>query len=354
MVGMLAVIFGLVLAAAMPTHAKNLESGYFGFMTNDTVANSVVVFVTGTNELAGTFPTGGSGSGVELGSQGSLATTDDGKYIIAVNAGSGDVSVFRVKPDKVEAVGSPVASGGTKPISVTVHDDVVYVLNAGGVGNIAGFHLHHGVLTMIPGSLQPLTVSAATSKPVQVLFDKTGEWLVVPQKGINTFSVYHVEHGVAGPPMSESSVGPVPFGAMFDKHNNLLVSEAGLGGASSYHLDTTSGALTPISSSVVNGQVAACWLVGTKQGDVYTANTASNDVSLYDDDHGVLTLVAGNAAMTGAHPLDMAVAGNKKNLYVLTTGGMMVDVFAIDHDGALTYVTSVSGVKAYSAGMVAN
>ena len=352
-VAVLAVIFGLVLATSMPVQAKNLKSGYFGFMTNDPT-NSVTIFVAEINELVGTFPTGGNGSGASLGSQGSVAVTEDGNYLLAVNAGSNNVSVLTVEQNELEMTGSPVSSGGTHPISVAVHRKLAYVLNAGGVGSIAGFRLHEGGLTAIPGSIQPLGTPAPTSKPAQVLIDKTGHWIVVPHKGDNKFSVYHVDSdGVAGPPVLQGSVGLVPFGAMFDKHNNLLVSEAASGAASSYHLNTVTGVLTPISSSVVNGQLAACWLVVTKRGDVYTTNTASNDVSLYDDDHGALTLVAGVATLTGPHPIDMAVAGDK-TLYVLTTGNGMVDVFAIGHDGALTYTISVGGATAHSTGMFAN
>jgi len=59
------------------------------------------------------------------------------------------------------ALTSRVASGGLRPISVTVHDKVVYVLNAGGDGSISGFTVgNSGALTSIAGSTRSLSGSA--------------------------------------------------------------------------------------------------------------------------------------------------------------------------------------------------
>jgi len=78
----------------------------------------------------------GSGAGSGLGSQGALALSEDGRWIFAVNAGSNDVSVFRVNGRGL-SLASRSPSGGIRPVSLTVHDDVLYVLNAGGDGNIS-------------------------------------------------------------------------------------------------------------------------------------------------------------------------------------------------------------------------
>jgi len=144
-------------------------SGAVYTISNQVTGNAVVVFARagdGTLTPAGSFGTGGTGTGASLGSQGAVTLSDDGRLLFAVNAGSNDVSVFRVGSQELSLL-SRTASGGTQPISVTVHRNVVYVLNAGGAGNITGFTIEHdGELAAIAGSTQSL--SSATAGPAEV------------------------------------------------------------------------------------------------------------------------------------------------------------------------------------------
>src|SRR5438105_5992996 len=77
------------------------------------------------------FAAGGAGTGHGIGSQGALQLSADGRYLLAVDAGSNQVSVLRVKPDGglTAAEGSPVSSGGNEPVSIAVHGGLVYVAN---------------------------------------------------------------------------------------------------------------------------------------------------------------------------------------------------------------------------------
>lgn len=79
------------------------------------------------------FATGGAGTGAGIGSQGSLQTAFDGRYVLAVDAGPGQISVLAVGRDgSLHPVpGGTVSSGGAQPVSIAVHDDLVYVANAG-------------------------------------------------------------------------------------------------------------------------------------------------------------------------------------------------------------------------------
>jgi len=99
------------------------------------------------------FPAGGAGTGTGIGSQGALQITSDGKYLLAVDAGSNQISVLRMENDgELNRVGGgPVSSGGIKPVSIAVHGRLVYVANAGdGGSNYTGFTLNPG------GHLRPL------------------------------------------------------------------------------------------------------------------------------------------------------------------------------------------------------
>ena len=112
--------------------------------TNSTSGNAVLVFhraADGSLTAGGSVATGGTGSGAGLGSQGAVTLSDDGSWLLVVNAGSNDVSSFAVGPNGALTLRGRASSGGTMPISVTIHDDLVYVLNAGGAGNISGLRL---------------------------------------------------------------------------------------------------------------------------------------------------------------------------------------------------------------------
>src|SRR6266852_7225687 len=163
-------------------------------LTNQVAGNAVAVFSRGADgrlTAAGTISTGGTGTGASLGSQSAVTLSDDGRWLFAVNAGSNDVSVFSVSPAGL-ALASRTASGGTLPISLTVHGNVLYVLNAGGTGNISGFAVGTtGTLTPIPGSTRSL--SGTNVGPAQVSFSPDGRRLVVTEKNTSLLDVYAVD-----------------------------------------------------------------------------------------------------------------------------------------------------------------
>src|SRR5206468_3900582 len=84
-----------------------------------------------------------TGSG--LGDQGGLALSRGGRWLFAVNAGSNELTVFRVSDESTAlTIIDKVSTVGKTPISVTIHKQLVYVLNAGDAvtpANIAGFRL---------------------------------------------------------------------------------------------------------------------------------------------------------------------------------------------------------------------
>ena len=168
------------------------------YTESNATANAVQVFTQapdGTLTPGASYLTGGAGTGAAgLGSQGALAI--ERGWLIAVNAGSNDVSAFRVRGEHLVLV-NRVPSGGTTPNSVTVHHGVVYVLNAGGTGNISGFLLRRHGLVPLSGSTQPLSDPAAGA--VQVSFTPRGDQLVVSEKGVNAIVTYPVDRwGRAG------------------------------------------------------------------------------------------------------------------------------------------------------------
>src|SRR4051794_22606867 len=173
-----------VPASASPAHHDDRGAGHVYVNDNTAGTNTVGAFdrhADGslTPTAGSPFKTGGAGTGSGLASQGAIQTSSDGRFVVAVDAGSDQVSVLRIKRDgalKLVHDGT-ISSGGSLPVSVAIHDDLVYVANAAdGGSDYTGFRLsHHGRLRSIAGS----TVSLPDgSQPGDVLFDRTGTRLV--------------------------------------------------------------------------------------------------------------------------------------------------------------------------------
>ena len=328
-------------------------------ITNQLTGNEVAVFAGdagGRLTAAGRFATGGTGTGAGLGSQGGVILSDDGQRLFAVNAGSNDVSVFAVRADGL-ALLSRTPSGGTRPISITVHHRLVYVLNAGGEGNISGFSLlANGRLEPIAGSTRSL--SGAATDPAEVAFSPDGSRLVVTEKATNLIDVYPVDaRGVAGTRASFPSAGNTPFGFAFRGPGELIVSEAAEpGSASLYHLGRD-GDLAVASAAVPTHQGAPCWVVVTANGRfAYTGNGAGSVTGFAVDRGGAIRLLNADGATAvienGAN--DIALSGNSRYLYALGVGDApAVHAFRVGHDGQLEPLGAVGGLPAGTGGLAA-
>ncbi|MHB8746935.1 MAG: lactonase family protein [Gammaproteobacteria bacterium] len=335
------------VAADSAQHRHEDAVGAVYTMTNAADGNRVVIFdryENGTLTKTGSVATGGTGSGGgfdPLASQNSLILSPDNRWLLAVNGGSHEISVFRVVPDGLTWV-SKVDSGGSFPVSLTIDHDRVFVLNAGATANITGFTLNRqGQLIPLPYSTRALGTGAFS----QVGFDPEGEALIVTDRADNTILVYAVDEESlpAQSPVTSISNGQVPFGFIFDARGNLLVIEVGPNAVSSYKI-SDQGELQVISGSEPNGQKAACWIARDARGDVFTSNPGSGTISAYKTllRSGQVALLNG-AAGSGSKPLDIAVAGNGLFLYAADPGNGSVDMFRITHDGGLTNLGTVNG-----------
>jgi 6-phosphogluconolactonase len=342
--------------------AARSTPGAVAVASNATGGNAVLVFARRANgSLEGpvSYSTGGTGTGGGLGNQGAVTLSGDRLHVFVVNAGSNEVSVFSVAGTRLTLV-NRVASGGMQPISVTEYRGLVYVLNAGGSGNISGFRLSSGgMLSPIAGATQPL--SGAAVGPAQVGFSPNGATLVVTEKATRTITLYDVDGaGLARAPRPQASAGMTPFGFAFDPRGVLVVSEAfggavGASAVSSYGA-TLSGGLVVRSGSVGNGQAAACWVAITPNNRyAYVTNTASGNVSGYGlDGDGRLTLLgSGISGTTGAGPIDMSITPDGSRLFTLDGAAHQLSNFAVRADGSLEAGTVTAGLPVGANGMAA-
>src|SRR5262249_34043626 len=149
-----------VLIAA-PARAARAESapGAVYTMSNAPAGNQILIFdraADGTLTAAGAVATGGSGSGGGLGNQSGLTLSAYGSWLPAVNAASNDVPLLSVGANGLQ-LSDRAPSGGVRPVSVTVHDNLIYVLNAGSDA-VSGLRItRHGRLAPIAGATASLS-----------------------------------------------------------------------------------------------------------------------------------------------------------------------------------------------------
>jgi 6-phosphogluconolactonase len=365
MAGLGIVVALLAFSAPASAAAHDFDrDGTVYTISNAAAGNAVLAYARasdGSLSLRGAFPTGGQGTGAGLGSQGAVTLSADGRWLAAVDAGSNDVALFAVAPDGGLYLTDRVAAGGTTPISVTLHGPLLYVLDAGSSGNIAGFFRIAGHLVALPGSVQPLSppaTSTSATSPEEIAFSPDGGVLVVTEKGAGELVTYRIRFlGIAGAPSAYTSAGAAPYGFAFDGRGRLFVTEAAGSALSSYGV-SRAGVPSVISASVANDQAAACWVALTPNGryaftiDAHSPAKISSYAIALD---GSLTLVNGAAAGEPTFPLlDAAVSGDGRFLYVVDVGASAIDAFRIGPDGSLSAIGSTSGLPAGAGGLAAS
>ena len=238
--GLGAVILGLAAAAAVAVPAAASAStghspvvGHVYVNDNTKGTNTIGAFdrhADGklTPEPGSPFLAGGAGTGAGLASQGAIQITPDGRFLLAVDAGSNQISVLRIHRDGSLSLvrGGVVSSGGILPDSIAVHGNLVYVANSGtGGSNYTGFRLgFFGQLYPIPGSTVTLAADAA---PADVLFNGTGSKLAGTEVGTSQIDSFTVGFGgrlTAAPGSPFPAQGLGPFGSEFRPTNPSQLS----------------------------------------------------------------------------------------------------------------------------------
>lgn len=287
------------------------------------------------------FAVGGAGLGHGLGSQGAIQLTADRRFLLAVDAGSNQISVLRLDRRGVPTlVGAPVGSGGVEPVSVAVTEaGLVYVANVGtGGSNYTGFRLHRdGALTALPASSVAVPDGSGVG---DVFFNSTGDRLVGTRDTTSLIDSFAVgEDGrltaAAGSPFPAQSLGPI--GSQFRPTNpsQLYVSNAhagaGLGTVSAFH-DSRTGKLTSIGASpYADFQTAPCWVEISHDGRyLFAVNTASATVSTYGIARdGSLRLLVTTGFKDGAGAVDARLSPNGRTLLVTGGAAHVVSTFAV-------------------------
>ncbi len=343
--------------AQTPATAFGTSTGAVFASTNAASGNEVVMWsrnAQGALRRIGAFPTGGRGEGGvndPLKSAYSLTLTSDHSLLLAVNAGSGDISVFRVLKNGL-ALASVTPSGGGNPISIAEHGNLVYVVNAGGDYQVSGFEIEaSGTLKPVKNSLHVL--GSADGGASTAVFSPDGTKLVVTERLAKTVDVFSVNaDGSLSNPVFNPSQGDEPFSEAFTPSGVLLVTEASFGQktstVSSYAVNADN-TLSVITSQASSGGIGACWIVANGQ-NALVSNTGSATFGAYS--------VAGNGALQAlgiaasvpsvaagqpntAFPLDLAASQDGRFVYAGLSGNGQIIGYQVSTNSGLSQIASV-------------
>lgn len=317
-------------------------------MTNE-LENKVVVFLRRSDGFLSyqkVYKTGGKGTGAQivdpLGSQGSIVISRDKRFLFLVNAGSNEISSFRINQTDLTLV-DVIPSGGIFPNSLTEVNHNLYVTNSGNSpqapSNVSGFHIDfYGHLRPLKGSKRLLSSNTAGSRCI--VASSNGSKLAVSENVTNNISIYKInDDGSLSNPVVNPSNGAGPFGSSYLHNNILVVAEVTINAMSSYYVQRNR-VLDVISASVLNNQTATCWIsVTPDERYAYTSNAGSGTLTRYRiNENGSLTIIESipsTPSMTGG-PIDSGIDREGQNFYVLNGQEGSISIFRIKKNGHLT------------------
>ncbi len=332
-------------------------------MTNATSGNAIVAFARSADSTLtplGTFPTGGTGTGGAidpLQSQNSLLLDPSHRFLFAVDAGSDEVTSFRVNSDATLSLASHVSSGGDMPVSLAFSGGLLFVLNAGD-GRVEGFHVNSdGSLDSLGGT----SLAAGAAGASTIAFSSNGQWLIVTERAANRLELLAVRrNGTLVAPIVAPSSGAAPFAVTTTPSGLVVVTEvqgaAPDGAVSTYRIaggranlvagmgGGSTGALDVITASLDAGGTATCWVVVSRTGTAYVVNSGSNAIAtMRVSGSGRLTLLDATAVQlpVGSAPTDVALSSDERRLFVLEAGTGSIAVIDVSR-GTPVLLTEVA------------
>ena len=276
-----------------------------------------------------------------------------GKFAYATLSTSNEVRAYTISDSTGSLsaiVGSQLDGGGTNPVDITVDPLGQYVYMANYSGSISAFTMDSvtGALTAVSGSpfpTAPALISGQVPGANSVTVDPTGKFLYAAINQGNDISGFLIDSTTGAlTPISGSpfSSGSVPMSVRVDPSGRYAyATNAYSNDISAYSINSSTGALTPIAGSPFStgGSSPAGLAIAPSGGFLFATNSSSDTVSAFtiDSSTGALTPISGSPFPSGAGPIGATVHASGKFLYVSDNGAGTVSAYAIDStSGALT------------------
>jgi 6-phosphogluconolactonase (cycloisomerase 2 family) len=357
-------LLGVFLVCIGIPWASAEASPAFYTSSNAATNNQIIRYQMGSDGLfseMGRFETGGMGTGRNLQAANSLALSDDRKWLVTVNAGSNQISAFRL------GLGDPRLtevhhSGGTLPLSVALRGRRVYVLNSGS-DDVASFRLTETGRLVPLGDGAVRSLSTANTRATSLGVTADGRHLVIAERGTDRLTAFAIGHkGVlAQEAQTIETTAKLPYALSFlGKATYTIFAGQGDGQSAigAYRFDSK-GVLNPLEEPVYSGQTAACWsALSPRRRLLYAANAGSHSLTgLRIMRNGRLRFLDPNGVSvdTGPnnHPRDMAFSRDGKTLAVILSGEHAMGLYRVGLDGHLKLQQTVTGIPDATTGLVA-
>ncbi|HKS72345.1 MAG TPA: beta-propeller fold lactonase family protein [Terriglobales bacterium] len=367
-------VLALMAFGSLPAHAqKNLI--YINANNPNEGQNGVIALVNDgagnlTPLLGSPFFTGGTGvsvttSDADFDSDGEVAINAAGNLLFAVNGHTNTIAAFILNADGslTHVTGSPFPSNGTQPASIAYKDnalgsgvsEMIVVnkdsdpLQTQSAPSYTSFTVSSGgVLTFNTGSTFTLPAGASPAMALIRRGAPTGFFGIEFMAG--TVSSYKLTRaGIMSVTNSLTMPGPTPVGVGAVLHptvKGMYLTLPADHQVEVYGYDTT-GKMAAVGSAQNQG-LAICWDAVNATGTrLYTSETASGTISVYDLTNTKKPVQLQHIAVsgTGALPTHMKVDPTGKFLYVLDRVGV-VHIFDILADGTVN-----EGHTAYNLGL---
>lgn len=406
-------VFALSGTTAVLSDDRNSGRGSAIYVaTNKADGNTLVAFrrsADGQFKKAGEFATGGKGTGDleipaltkdethplangddPLISAYGIVATDDGKHVLAVNAGDSTVSLLKVNSDHSLKTVNTAKASDKFPVSVATFGSHVVVASVGvdnSNGSISAFAISAtGELVSVPNSRRDMK-----ARPSTVAFTSDGRHLIVNELVTGKIKVFAVKGdtlsadpvSVVDSPRASGRFQAIPVGfdiGAGDGGDLILMSEArfltpvfGLreeanvvpqtpkyswqtGSLSSYFV-ASDGNISLVSGDVLTGdkaeggEIANCWVaLAPDQRTLWAANALSSSISSFDIGRdGSARLRNATAYKSNPELLffsDLAVSGDGRSLFQLVGNKGQVMVFDILSNGDLSLKQTLDGLPA--------
>lgn len=320
----------LVVGASVSSDARNRQLTLAVVMTNDSTANQIKVYDTGTNALLQTLSTYGKGG---VGGNARGVKQYNGRLIAVVNNGSNTVALY--KRDGNALVFDKLVATTSAPVSVDFGNDHMYVA---GATSVDSFVLRHDGVESLDGSTA-LELAGGGVPPngstAQVGVINERRLLVTlktdPDPGTVDIVALH-DGAVAGtaPTAVSAPAGTLtPFGFSVYRDGTALITLAHSNQDGLFR----NGAFTSVIGA---GQGAPCWT--TRVGKyVFTVNAASKTVSrLVGTGNNIFVDSAVAASIPTGGPADVDAEAGTLGVIDHGAGQSHLSLFVYNEFGELT------------------
>lgn len=308
----------------------------------------------------GRFETGGAGTGHPLPATNSVALSRDRKWLAVVNAGSHEVSLFRLGSSGPK-LSSRIDSGGLFPLSLAFRGRHLYVLNSGS-DSVASFNVTPNG-TLLPFESEGVRrLTAVNGRATTLGVTPDGRHLIVSERGVNRLTAFAIGQGghlaPAGRTLETEAKSPFALSFLGSTIYSIFAGQGpGNSAVAPYRL-TRDGRPAPLGAPVMTGETAACWsALSGRRRLLYVANAGSHSLTGFRvGPHGSPPLIEGEPIRvetdSDQHPRDLAFTRVDRTLAVLMSGTASVNFYKVGRWGALTLQQSLLGVPEGAAGLV--